>query len=298
MDTSGDIREFLVSRRARLTPEQVGLPDFGGRRRVPGLRREEVALVAGMSVEYYVRMERGNAKGVSESVIEGICRALQLDDAERSHLYALVRAANDGAHPQRRRGRAKALQVKPSVQRLLDLMENVPAFVQNGRLDIVATNTMGRAVFSEMYVQPQRPVNFARFVFLDTRAEPFYRDWENAAHQTVALLRVEAGRAPHDRELTDLVGELSTRSEPFRTFWASHDVRSHQDGIKSITHPVVGDLDLQYEAMDLTSAPGLTLVAYSAQTGSATNDALKLLSSWAATEDTGAEVPGQESVKD
>lgn len=284
MDVQGDIREFLVSRRARLTPEQVGLPDFGGRRRVPGLRREEVALVAGMSVEYYVRMERGNAKGVSESVIEGICRALQLDDAERSHLYALVRAANDGAHPQRRRGRSRADRIKPTLQRLLDVMENVPAFVQNGRLDIIATNTMGRAVFSELYVQPQRPANFGRFVFLDPRAEGFYRDWENAAYQTVALLRSEAGRAPHDRALSDLVGELSTRSDPFRTLWASHDVRTHDDGIKSITHPVAGDLDLHFEAMELSSARGMTLVAYSAEAGSATDDALRLLSSWAATQ--------------
>jgi len=284
MDVQGDIREFLVSRRARLTPEQVGLPDFGGRRRVPGLRREEVALVAGMSVEYYVRMERGNAKGVSESVIEGICRALQLDDAERSHLYALVRAANDGAHPQRRRGRSRADRIKPTLQRLLDVMENVPAFVQNGRLDIIATNTMGRAVFSELYVQPQRPANFGRFVFLDPRAEGFYRDWENAAYQTVALLRSEAGRAPHDRALSDLVGELSTRSDPFRTLWASHDVRTHDDGIKSITHPVAGDLDLHFEAMELSSARGMTLVVYSAEAGSATDDALRLLSSWAATQ--------------
>jgi transcriptional regulator with XRE-family HTH domain len=283
MDTRNDIREFLTTRRARLTPDQVGLPDFGGRRRVPGLRREEVALVAGMSVEYYVRLERGNATGVSESVLEGISRALRLDDAERSHLYDLVRAANQGAHPQRRRPRAKTLQVRPGLRQLLDAMDGVPAFVQNGRLDILAINRLGRAVFSEMYVQPQRPANFGRFVFLDPRAGTFYRDWETAARQTVAILRAEAGRAPHDRDLSDLVGELSTRSDPFRALWASHDVREHRTGVKAVTHPVVGDLDLDFEAMDLTSERGVQLIAYSAAPGSASHDALRLLGSWTAT---------------
>ncbi|NEN05711.1 helix-turn-helix domain-containing protein [Diaminobutyricibacter tongyongensis] len=285
MDTPNDIREFLTSRRARLTPEQAGLPNFGGRRRVPGLRREEVALLAGMSVEYYVRFERGNAKGVSEAVLEGISRALRLDDAERSHLYDLVRAANEGVHPQRRRGRPKTQQVRPSIQQLIDAMADVPVFVQNGRLDILATNRLGLAVFSELYVQPQRPANFGRFVFLDPRAEAFYPDWDDAAYQTVALLRSEAGRSPDDRILSDLVGELSTRSNRFRTLWASHDVREHRTGIKSITHPVVGDLDLQYEAMDLSSERGLQLIAYSAPPGSPTADALKLLSSWAVTDE-------------
>jgi hypothetical protein len=285
MDTRSDLREFLTTRRARLSPDQVGLPDFGGRRRVSGLRREEVALVAGMSVEYYVRLERGNATGVSEAVLEGISRALQLDDAERSHLYDLVRAANQGAHPQRRRGRTKTQQVRPGVQQLLDAMDNVPAFVQNGRLDLLAINRLGRAVFSELYVQPQRPANFGRFVFLDPRAQTFYRNWDDAAQQTVALLRAEAGRAPHDRALTDLVGELSTRSEEFRTLWASHDVRDHRTGIKAITHPVVGDLDLMYEAMDLTSDRGLLFIAYTAEAGSPSQDGLKVLSSWAATND-------------
>jgi transcriptional regulator with XRE-family HTH domain len=284
MDTPNDVREFLTSRRARLTPEQAGLPDFGGRRRVPGLRREEVALLAGMSVEYYIRFERGNAKGVSEAVLEGISRALKLDDAERSHLYDLVRAANEGVHPQRRRGRPKTQQVRPSIQQLIDAMADVPVFVQNGRLDILATNKLGRAVFSELYVQPQRPANFGRFVFLDSRAESFYRDWDDAAYQTVALLRSEAGRSPHDRVLSDLVGELSTQSDRFRILWASHDVREHRTGIKRVTHPIVGDLDLQFEAMDLSSERGLQLIAYSAAPGSPTADALKVLASWTATD--------------
>lgn len=280
MDIRNDIREFLTSRRARLTPDQVGLPSFPGRRRVPGLRREEVALVAGMSVEYYVRLERGNATGVSEAVLEGISRALHLDDAERSHLYDLVRAANDGAQPSRRRPRPRLQTVRPGVQQLLDAMDDVPAFVQNGRLDILATNRLGRAVFSELYEQPRRPANFGRFIFLDSRSEQFYRDWDDAARQTAALLRSEAGRSPHDPGLTELVGELATCSGTFRTMWASHDVRAHRTGIKSITHPVVGELDLAYEAMELSTDRGLQLIAYSAQPGSADNDALRLLSSW------------------
>lgn len=283
MDIRDDLREFLTSRRARLALADSGLPDFGGRRRVPGLRREEVALLAGISTEYYVRLERGNATGLSESVIEGVCRALQLDEAERAHLYDLVRSANDGARPNRRRPRPRSRQVRPGVQQLLDAMDAVPAFVQNGRLEIVAVNHLGRAVFAPLFDQARRPVDFGRFVFLDPRAENFYRDWDSAAHQTVAILRAEAGRSPHDRELTDMVGELATRSEPFRTLWASHDVRDHRTGIKEITHPVVGDIDLGYEAMDLTSDRALQLVAYSAAPGTPSHDALHLLASWDAT---------------
>lgn len=284
MDTPRDLREFLTTRRARLTPELAGLPNFGGRRRVPGLRREEVALLAGMSVEYYVRLERGNAKGVSESVLEGISRALQLDDAERSHLYDLVRAANEGAHPQRRRTRGRAQQIRPNVQQLIDAMTDLPVFVQNGRLDILAINRLGHAVFSELYVQPQRPANFGRFVFLNERARTFYRDWDDAAQQTVALLRAEAGRSPHDRDLSDLVGELSTRSDAFRTLWASHNVREHRTGVKKLTHPVVGELDLTFEALELTSERGLQLIAYNAPRDTPTAEALRLLASWAATD--------------
>jgi transcriptional regulator with XRE-family HTH domain len=284
MDISADIREFLISRRARRTPAEAGLPDFGGRRRVAGLRREEVALLAGMSVEYYVRLERGNAKGVSESVLDGISRALNLDAAERSHLDDLARAANDGAHTRRRDRPARPEQVGASTRQLLDAMRDVPAIVQNARLDLLATNELGRAVFSEMSRQPQRPANFARFVFLEPRALDFYRDWDDAAAQTVALLRSAAGRSPHDRALSDLVGEISVRDETFRTLWASHDVRQHSTGIKRISHPVVGDLDLSYEAMSLTS--GLQLVAYSAPPASATTDALSVLAAWSATQKT------------
>ena len=283
MDNRNDIREFLTSRRDRLTPQEAGLPDFGGRRRVKGLRREEVALLAGMSTEYYVRLERGNATGVSEAVLNGISRALRLDEAEHAHLYALVRAANQGADPGRRRGPSRPQQVRPNVQQLIEAMSSVPVFVQNGRLDAVATNRLGGALFSEMFVMPQRPMNAARFVFLDPRAQTFYRDWEGNARQIVALLRAEAGRSPYDRILSDLVGELATRSDLFRTLWGSHEVREHRTGVKSIHHPVVGDLDLTFEAMDLTSDRGLQLLAFSAAPGSPSHDGLQLLANWAAT---------------
>ena len=284
MDHRNDLREFLTSRRERLTPQQAGLPDFGGRRRVKGLRREEVALLAGMSIEYYVRLERGTGAGVSEAVLDGISRALQLDEAEHAHLHDLVRAANQGGQPGRRRhGPARTRQVNPNVLQLIDAMPDVPVFVQNGRLDAVATNRLGAALFSEMFVLPQRPMNAARFTFLDPRAQTFYRDWEGNARQIVALLRAEAGRSPYDRILTDLVGELATRSDLFRTLWAAHDVRVHRTGTKNLHHPVVGDLDLTFEAMDLTSAPGLQLLAFSAAPGSPSHDGLQLLATWAAT---------------
>src|SRR3954470_7716869 len=283
MDSRADLRDFLTSRRERLTPRQAGLPDFGGRRRVKGLRREEVALLAGMSTEYYVRLERGNGAGVSETVLDGISRALQLDEAEHAHLYDLVRAANEGSNPARRRGPARSQQVGANVLQLIDAMHDLPVFVQNGRLDAVATNRLGAALFSEMFVLPQRPVNAARFTFLDPRARTFYRDWEGNGRQIVALLRVEAGRSPYDRVLTDLVGELATRSDLFRTLWASHDVRVHRTGSKNVHHPVVGDLDLTFEAMDLTSEPGLQLLAFSAAPGSTSHDGLELLATWAAT---------------
>jgi len=283
MDEPNDLRDFLTTRRARLTPQQVGLPDFGGRRRVPGLRREEVAILAGMSTEYYVRLERGNAAGFSESVLEGVSRALQLDDAERAHLYDLVRAANVGQHPIRRPPQRR-LSVRPGVQQTIDAMSTVPVFVQNGRLDAVATNRLGQALFSEMFVDPRRPMNAARFVFLDPRAPAFYADWEGNTRQMVALLRREAGRNPYDRNLTDLVGELSTQSELFRKLWSSHDVREHRTGLKSIHHPVVGDLDLHFETMDLNSEPGLQMLVFTAPIGSPSHDGLQMLASWVATQ--------------
>ena len=280
MNTQSEIREFLTSRRAKITPDRAGLPVYGDNRRVPGLRREEVALLAGVSVDYYTKLERGNLTGVSESVLEALARALQLDEAERAHLFDLARAAQPTTA---RRRRTKKQHVRPSVQRILDAMTGAPALVQNGRLDILAENQLGRALYSEMYRDPARPVNHARFIFLNGRAHGFYVDWERAANDTVALLRSEAGRDPYDRNLSDLVGELSTRSEEFRTRWAAHNVRLHQTGAKQFHHPVVGDLDLTFEMMELAADPGLNLLTYSAEPGSRSEEALNLLASWSAT---------------
>lgn len=281
MDNRKEAREFLASRRAKITPEEAGLPNFGGIRRVPGLRREEVALLAGVSVEYYTRLERGGLAGVSDSVLDALARALQLDAAEREHLANLARAAGPA---RRRETRNTASNVQPSVQRILDGMAGIPAFVRNGRLDILAINDLGRALYSEAFRSPVRPVNLARFQFLDARSHNLYPDWEKAAHTGVALLHIEAGRDPFNKNLSDLVGELATRSDEFRTLWGRHDVRLHDTGIKEFRHPVVGALRLSYDAMDLPATPGLTLTAYSAHPGSPDEDALRLLATWAATE--------------
>ncbi|MEV5070852.1 helix-turn-helix domain-containing protein [Microbacterium sp. LMI12-1-1.1] len=283
MDTSDAISEFLTTRRAKLTPSQVGLPDFGGRRRVPGLRREEVALVAGMSAEYYKRLERGNATGVSEAVIDGVSRALQLDEAEHAHLYDLVRTANAGAHPQQRARTPRRTQLTSGMRQTIDAMSTVPVYIQNGRLDAVATNRLGAALFSEMLDGARPPANAARFIFLEPRAQTFYREWEAQTRQIVAVLRAEAGRSPYDRQLTDLVGELSTRSDLFRKLWGAHDVREHRAGLKLVHHPVVGDLDLTFQAMDLASDRGLQMIVFSAEPGSATQERLQLLANVAET---------------
>jgi transcriptional regulator with XRE-family HTH domain len=281
MDNHSELREFLMTRRARLTPEQAGLPNFGGRRRVNGLRREEVALIAGISVEYYVRLERGNAAGVSDSVLDGISRALQLDDAEHAHLLDLVRAATPTVGTGRRRP-AKAGQISPGLQQMIDAMTDLAVLVQNGRGDVVTANRLGQALYSPLYDQTGRP-NFGRFVFLDPRAHDFYLDWDDAASQTVQLLRSEAGRAPHDRALSNLVGELSTRSDVFRTLWATHNVREHRTGQKRLHHPVVGDLTLSFEGLQITNASGLLMLPYSAEPGTKSHEKLRLLATWAAT---------------
>jgi len=274
-----DLREFLTTRRARITPQQAGLPASGARRRVSGLRRQEVAALAGISIEYYTQLERGNASGASESVLEGIGRALQLDDTEREHLMDLVRIAST-RRPDRRR--ATQERVRPSVQRLLDLIAT-PAFLRNGRLDILATNQLGAALYAQVLDDPDRPPNFARFVFLDPRARDFYRHWDGIADAAVGSLRAEAGRDPYDRRLTDLIGELSTRSPEFRVRWAAHDVLDYRSGTQPFHHPLVGDLTLTYEALNLPGDPGQVIISYLAEPGSPAQQALDLLARWTAT---------------
>jgi transcriptional regulator with XRE-family HTH domain len=284
VDNRSDIRDFLASRRARITPEQAGLLPGGGRRRVPGLRREEVAVLAGVSTDWYTRLEKGHITGVSEDVLEAVARALQLDEAERTYLFDLARAAARPTRtPQRRGGKA---QIQPRVQWMLDSMTGSAAFVANGRLDIVATNSLGWALHAPMFDSPRRPANFARFQFLDPQARDYYQDWDGAANITVALLRAQAGRRPHDTQLRELVGELSTVSEEFRTRWAAHNVRIHHNGRKQFHHPVVGTLDLTYCTLDLPSDDhsDLRLTIYTAEPGTPSEDGLKLLASWSATD--------------
>jgi transcriptional regulator with XRE-family HTH domain len=279
VDATNELSQFLTSRRAKVTPEQAGLRTFG-RRQVPGLRREEVASLAGVSVEYYKRLECGNAAGASDGVLDALADALQLDDAERAHLFDLARAAGPVA-PKRRR-RASAEQVRPVVQRIVDSIGS-PATVSNARGDFLFANALGRALYAPLFDSREQPPSAARFTFLDPAAQQFFTDWEKAAKDTVAALRSEAGRNPYDRALSDLVGELSTRSEPFRKWWAAHNVRYHQTGRKRLHHPTVGELELDYEVMQLSADSGLLLAVFSAEPGSRSAEALDLLASWTAT---------------
>jgi transcriptional regulator with XRE-family HTH domain len=289
VDPAKDIAEFLTSRRAKVTPDQVGLPTYGPRR-VTGLRREEVASLAGVSVEYYKRLERGNAGGVSEGVLEALAGALRLDDAERAHLHDLARAVNPVA-PRRRHSSQQ--RVRPAVQRIADAM-GAPVIVRNSRVDYLYANALGRALYAPVFESREQPANSARFTFLDPAAQDFYADWERTAKDLVAHLRSEAGRNAYDKNLSDLVGELSTRSPEFRIWWAAHNVRYHQTGVKRLHHPVVGELELAYEVMELPADAGLNISVYSAEPGTRSEQALDLLGSWTATPAGVGQSPGGE----
>jgi transcriptional regulator with XRE-family HTH domain len=283
-----EIRDFLISRRAKISPEQAGIPNYGELRRVPGLRREEVAQLAGVSADYYTRLERGSLRGVSDAVLEAVASALQLDEAERTHLMDLARTAN---LPSWRAARRPPQQrVRPGVLRLLDGMTGAVAMVQNGRSDVLAANLLGRALYGPVFEStaaagpetPSRLPNQARYLFLDPGAGDLYPDWRAIAASTVAMLRSEAGRNPHDRALNELVGELTTRSGLFAALWAGHDVRIHTTGTKRFHHPVVGELSLQFETLHLPGDEGQTLFTFTAEPGSASENALTFLASWAA----------------
>ncbi|WP_286955433.1 MULTISPECIES: helix-turn-helix transcriptional regulator [Arsenicicoccus] len=282
MDNRADVREFLVSRRAKVTPESVGVVS-GTNRRVPGLRRSEVAVLAGVSVEYYAKLERGAIGGASASVLDAVARALQLDDTERAHLLDLARAADgvpSSGRPRRRTTRPAP--PRPSLQWALAAITEGVAFVRDQRQDVLATNDLGRAFYSPVIGDGGRTPNLARFQFLDPAAREFYPDWDLFAEMCVAIMRAEAGRDPHDKSLQDLVGELSTRSETFRRLWGAHDVRSHGSGTKRFHHPVVGELTLAYEELAITAEPGQVLMVYTAEPGSPSAERLRLLASWAA----------------
>lgn len=277
MSDREQIRDFLVSRRARTTPESVGLPAGAANRRVQGLRREEAAVLAGVSVDYYTRLERGDATGVSDAVLDGLSRALILDDAERAHLEDLIRSAGRAIRPQRRPPSRAAT---PSVQRVLDSITTSPAFISNSRLDLIAVNPLCAALYADLAEPTGAAMNLARYTFLDPRALAFYRDWDEIAEMTVALLRSSAGQDPYDKDLSDLIGELVTRSDTFRTMWAAHHVRRHTSGRKRLHHPVVGDLELSFDSMALAADASLDMTVYTAEPDSPSADALTLLTSW------------------
>ena len=281
MSHRDEVREFLQSRRARITPEQAGVELFGGRRRVKGLRREEVARLAGVSVDYYNRLERGNLAGVSEPVLRAVAAALHLDQAESEHLFNLARVANTSA---RRPARHATETARPELQYMLDAIVDAPALIRNLRMDMVAANMLGWALHSEMLGAPGGGVNHTRFIFLDPRARTFFQDWNLHADTNVALLRRDSARRPGDTGIESLVAELSARSEEFWVRWASHDVRRHYTGVKQYRHPAVGDLDLTYQSLEFEEDPGLVLTILPAVPGSPSAERLRLLASWAATE--------------
>lgn len=280
MDNRAEVREFLTTRRARVTPEAAGLPT-GGNRRVPGLRRSEVAALAGVSVEYYARLERGAVAGASASVLDALARALQLNETERAHLFDLARAADgiptSGRH---RRPSAPARPPRQSLQWALDSIRDSVAFVRNEVQDLVAVNELGRAFYSPVIGAGGRTPNLARFQFLDPSSRDFYLDWELFAQMCVAIIRNAAGKDPQHRGIQDLVGELSTQSGTFRDLWAAHDVRTHGAGTKRFNHPDVGELVLGYEELAVTADDGLVLMIYSAEPGSESAEKLRMLGSW------------------
>jgi transcriptional regulator with XRE-family HTH domain len=280
VDHRKDIREFLVSRRARLTPEQVGLPTYGDKRRVKGLRREEVALLAGVSMDYYGRLERGQLGGASEAVLDAVVRALRLDDAERQHLFDLARTSGVAPRPARRPKSPSA--PRPAVLTILASMTSVPAYLRNARMDVVAANELCQALYDGALDDDQLPLNLARYVYLEPHSRGFFLDWDEVADDLAGALRIEAGRNPRDRALSDLIGELSTRSATFATRWARQNVRLHRTARKRLRNRVVGEVELTGDALEL-AGDGLTLIAYTADPGSEAADQLTLLASWRAT---------------
>ncbi len=280
METGNELREFLVSRRARITPEQAKLPAYGGNRRVAGLRREEVAMLAGVSVDYYTKLERGAVGVVSESVLDAVARALQLTRTERDHLFHLTGTTAS----LRTASRPMRALVRPAVQRILDGLSESPAFVGTVTRGLIAANTLGRATYAPLYdAAPDGIPNTARYTFLNPAAKEFFIEWDTAAANLVANLRRQLGTDPLNRDLQQLIDDLNRHSAEFRELWQSHDVRTHDAGIKSIHHPVVGDLHLTFETMPLPADPGQNLIIYGAEPGSETADRLRLLASWNAT---------------
>ncbi|MCF3166688.1 helix-turn-helix domain-containing protein [Streptomyces violaceoruber] len=278
LDRRAELSEFLRTRRAKLQPQDVGLPEFGRHRRVPGLRREELAQLAGVSVAYYTRLEQGNGRNVSVEVLDAIARALRLTDAEHAHLTHLARPAR---HKKKRRP-ARAQRVRTGLLYLLESMEGIPAYVTGARSDILAWNPMAAAVFGDWGALPPGERNWARLVFLSPAYRDLFVNWDSKASDMVSYLRLYAGCHPDDPELSALVGELSVKSEEFRRLWATHNVKEKGHGTKLVRHPLAGDLTLSYETLNLPDDEEQHLVTYHAEPGSASAEGLRLLASWGA----------------
>ncbi|MFE9633714.1 helix-turn-helix transcriptional regulator [Streptomyces sp. NPDC006463] len=277
LDQRTELGEFLRSRRARLRPEDVGLPDYGRRRRVPGLRREELAQLAGVSVAYYTRLEQGGGTNVSAEVLNAIARALRLDGSEQAHLMHLARPK-----ARRRRQSHRPQQVRPELRTLMDAMEGVPAYLVGHRQDVIGWNRLAAAVFGDFGRLPAAERNLVRLVFLDPATAELYADWECRACEVVSNLRMYAGQHPDDEQLSALVGELSVKDEEFRRLWAAHTVADKTHGVKRLRHPLVGEMHLAFETLRLPDDPAQSLVTFHAAPGSPSADALRLLTSWSA----------------
>ncbi|MGW3438838.1 helix-turn-helix domain-containing protein [Streptomyces bacillaris] len=278
LDRRAELSEFLRTRRARLRPQDVGLPEFGRARRVPGLRREELAQLAGVSVAYYTRLEQGNGRNVSAEVLDAIARALRLSDAEHAHLTHL---AKPGQHKKKRRP-ARVQRVRTGLLHLLESLEGVPAYVSGARSDILAWNPMAAAVFGDWGALPPEERNWARLVFLSPAYRDLFVEWDTKASDMVSYLRLYAGCHPDDPQLSALVGELSVKNDEFRRLWATHNVKEKGHGVKLLRHPLVGDMALSYETLHLPDDPEQYLVTYHAEPGSESAQALRLLASWGA----------------
>ncbi|MDX8052681.1 helix-turn-helix transcriptional regulator [Lentzea sp. BCCO 10_0798] len=274
VDPRTELSEFLRSRRARLSPDDVGLPRYGRTRRVPGLRREELAQLAGVSVAYYTRLEQGNGRNVSDEVLDSIARALQLNEAEQTHLRNLTACPYDN-----KKKKKTSRGVRPALKHLLDNV-GVPAYIGGRRSDVLAWNPMAAALFGDWAELEPRERNWARFIFLQPSYQELFVNWESKAADVVGFLRMDAGCYPNDPELTALIGELSVKSELFRQLWAKHDVKEKSFGTKMLRHPLVGEMTLAYETLRMPSEPDLFFTTYHAEPGTPSAEALQLLASW------------------
>jgi transcriptional regulator with XRE-family HTH domain len=277
MTHSGELREFLRSRRARLSPADVDLPVRGGSRRVTGLRREELALLAGVSVDYYSRLEQGRAHNVSEQVLGAVADALRLDALERRHLFDLVKVS---PAPHSQSAPARPPKARAALRMMLDALDPVPAVLHGPHLEVVAINRMGGVLIDDFDAMPPAERNMVRWMFLNPKSRHVYPDWPEIAAQMVAILRVAGGQDAHDPCLTLLVDELGARSPEFARYWADYKVFQHTHGTKRFHHDAVGTMTINYESLVPPTEPGMSLIIYSAATGSPSEEKLKILADW------------------